>query len=184
MKILSNSILGGVMIAIASYIYLQIGGIAGAFLFSIGLLSILNMDFKLYTGAIGFYHSSLQDMKMLTTILIGNCIGTSLLLMFPNAEAQALVATKLALLPGIVFIKAVVCGMFMYIAVACFRNSAYYMVPVCVAGFILFGGEHCIADLCYFIASNSFDYRMFPFFITTLIGNSTGAILIDKIKVL
>lgn len=70
MKILSNSILGGVMIAIASYIYLQIGGIAGAFLFSIGLLSILNMDFKLYTGAIGFYHSSLQDMKMLQPYLL------------------------------------------------------------------------------------------------------------------
>jgi hypothetical protein len=38
-----NSILGGLMIAIASYIYLSVGGIVGAIMFSIGLLTILNM---------------------------------------------------------------------------------------------------------------------------------------------
>jgi hypothetical protein len=31
------------MIAIASYIYLSVGGIVGAIMFSIGLLTILNM---------------------------------------------------------------------------------------------------------------------------------------------
>ena len=81
-------------------------------------------------------------------------------------------------------IKAIVCGIFMYTAVSCFRNSVPYMGPLCVAGFILFGGEHCIADLCYFIASGSFCYEMFPFFVVTLIGNSLGAILIDRTKVL
>lgn len=38
-----KSILGGLMIAIASYIYLSVGGIVGAIMFSIGLLTILNM---------------------------------------------------------------------------------------------------------------------------------------------
>ena len=174
-----NSILGGVMIAIASYIYLQTGGIVGAFLFSIGLLTILNMNFKLYTGAIGFTHSI--D-KNIITILIGNIIGTCLLFAFPHPAAIPLVASKLALPLDIVLIKAIICGMFMYIAVSCFRNSIPYMVPLCVAGFILFGGEHCIADLCYFIASNSFCFQMIPFFIIALIGNTLGAILIDKIK--
>ena len=176
-----NSILGGAMIAIASYIYLQTGGIVGAFLFSIGLLTILNMNFKLYTGAIGFTHSI---NKNIITILIGNLIGTCLLFVFPHPAAIPLVASKLALPLDIVFIKAIVCGIFMYTAVSCFRNSAPYMVPLCVAGFILFGGEHCIADLCYFIASGFFCYEMFPFFIVTLIGNSLGAILIDRTKVL
>ena len=124
------------------------------------------------------------DMKNITTILIGNLIGTCLLFAFPHPAAATLVATKLALPLGIVMVKAIICGMFMYTAVSCFRNSAPYMVPLCVAGFILFGGEHCIADLCYFIASGSFYYQMFPFFIIALIGNSLGAILIDKTKVL
>lgn len=124
------------------------------------------------------------DIQNIITILIGNLIGTCLLFVFPHPAAAALVATKLALPLGVVMIKAIICGMFMYTAVSCFRNSAPYMVPLCVAGFILFGGEHCIADLCYFIASSSFCYQMFPFFIVALIGNSLGAILIDKTKVL
>ena len=171
--ILINAIFGGMMIAIASYIYLQIGGIVGAFLFSIGLLTILNMNFKLYTGAIGFVHLNPADMQNITTILVGNLIGVCLLLFFPHSAAIPLVAAKLALPLGLVMIKAIVCGMFMYTA-----------VPLCVAGFILFGGEHCIADLCYFIASGSFCYEMFPFFVVALIGNSLGAILIDRTKVL
>jgi len=142
------------------------------------------MNFKLYTGAIGFIHMTAADMKNIVTILFGNLIGTCLLFAFPHPAAAALVATKLALPLGIVMVKAIICGMFMYTAVSCFRNSAPYMVPLCVAGFILFGGEHCIADLCYFIASGSFYYQMFPFFIIALIGNSLGAILIDKTKVL
>lgn len=182
--ILVNAIFGGMMIAIASYIYLQVGGIVGAFLFSIGLLTILNMNFKLYTGAIGFIHLNPADIQNITTILVGNLIGVCLLLFFPHPAAAALVVTKLTLPLGIVMIKAIICGMFMYIAVSCFRNSAPYMVPLCVAGFILFGGEHCIADLCYFITSGSFQYKMFPFFVVTLIGNSLGAILIDRTKVL
>lgn len=124
------------------------------------------------------------DIQNIITILIGNLIGTCLLFVFPYPAAAALVATKLALPLGVVMIKAIICGMFMYTAVSCFRNSTPYMVPLCVAGFILFGGEHCIADLCYFIASGSFCYQMFPFFIVALIGNSLGAILIDKTKVL
>ncbi len=184
MMILINAIFGGMMIAIASYIYLQVGGIVGAFLFSIGLLTILNMNFKLYTGAIGFVHLNPADMQNITTILVGNLIGVCLLLFFPHSAAIPLVAAKLALPLGLVMIKAIVCGMFMYTAVSCFRNSAPYMVPLCVAGFILFSGEHCIADLCYFIASGSFCYEMFPFFVVTLIGNSLGAILIDRTKVL
>lgn len=182
--ILINAIFGGMMIAIASYIYLQVGGVLGAFLFSIGLLTILNMNFKLYTGAIGFIHMTAADIKNIITILFGNLIGACLLLIFPHPAAAALVATKLALPLGLVMIKAIVCGIFMYTAVSCFRNSVPYMVPLCVAGFILFGGEHCIADLCYFIASGSFCYEMFPFFVVALIGNSLGAILIDRTKVL
>lgn len=105
MMILINAI----FIAIASYIYLQVGGVLGAFLFSIGLLTILNMNFKLYTGAIGFIHMTAADMKNIVTILFGNLIGVCLLLFFPHSAAIPLVATKLALPLGLVMIKAIVC---------------------------------------------------------------------------
>lgn len=176
-----KSIFGGMMIAIASYIYLQTGGVIGAFLFAIGLLTILNMDFKLYTGAIGFVHNK-QETKDVVVILLGNILGTCLLFFFPLPAAGALVSAKLALPLHIVMIKAIICGIFMYTAVSCYKKQATYMVPLCVAGFILFGAEHCIADLCYFIASRNLSYDMLIFFIVALIGNSIGALLIDRTK--
>ncbi len=62
------------MIAIASYIYLSVGGIVGAIMFSIGLLTILNMQFKLFTGSVGYIKSK-NDIKDNLIILSGNIIG-------------------------------------------------------------------------------------------------------------
>lgn len=175
-----KGICGGAMIGIASYIYLMTGGVVGAFLFSIGLLTILNMDFKLYTGAIGF--AKKRDIPNLAAILFGNIIGTCLLFVFPLEAALPLVLTKLSLSLPIVFFKAIICGVFMYTAVSSFRIGKDYMVPVSVAGFILAGGEHCIADICYFIAARYFSLDVLLFIIVVIAGNSLGSILVDKIK--
>lgn len=172
--------MGGMMIAIASSIYIQTKGIIGAFLFAIGLLTILNMDFKLYTGTIDFARAG--DAKNLAIILIGNLIGTAILFGFPQTTAHEIVEIKLNTSFPALFLKSLICGIFVYTAVVCFKKGIHYMVPLCVAGFILFGAEHCIADFCYFIMSASFDSRMIPFFLITVCGNSLGAILIDKIK--
>jgi formate/nitrite transporter FocA (FNT family) len=56
------------------------------------------------------------------------------------------------------------------------------MVPVCVTGFILFGGEHCIADLCYALAAGVFSIDIVLFLIVVTIGNAIGAIIVDRIK--
>ena len=182
MKVLIKAILAGIMIGIASSIYLQVGGVVGALLFSIGLLCILCMNFKLYTGSIGFIKWDENEIRDILIILIGNIIGCFFLLLFPNENAIALVNTKLSISLESVFIRAVICGILMYIAVYCFRKGFIYMVPACIAGFILFGAEHCIADLCYFVASHNFKWEMIPFFIICVLGNSIGSIIIDKIQ--
>ena len=50
-----NSILAGIMISIGAALYLVIGGIPGAILFSIGLLTILYFQFHLFTGKAGLF---------------------------------------------------------------------------------------------------------------------------------
>lgn len=167
------------MIAIASYIYLSVGGVAGAILFSIGLLTILNMGFKLFTGSVGYIKSK-DDIKDNTIILVGNIIGACGILAFPHATALSLVASKLVIPLYLVFLKGIICGIFIYSAVACFKKNKDYMVPVCVTGFILFGGEHCIADLCYALAASTFSIDILLFLIVVTIGNSVGAIIIDR----
>ena len=177
---IKRSILGGLSIAIASYIYLQTGGLIGALLFSIGLLLILNMGFKLFTGTVGYVKSK-EDIKDNCIILIGNIIGACGILAFPVASAGSLMATKLANPLFITFIKGVICGIFIYSAVACFRKHKDYMVPVCVVGFIMFGAEHCIADLCYAFAARTFSFDVIIFLFIVAIGNAIGALMIDRL---
>lgn len=92
------------MIAIASYIYLSVGGIVGAIMFSIGLLTILNMQFKLFTGSVGYIKSK-DDIKDNFIILIGNIIGACGILAFPHAAALSLVSAKIAIPLYLVFLK-------------------------------------------------------------------------------
>ena len=48
-----RSILAGLTIALAAGIYLVVGGPLGAFMFSLGLLTILHFQFYLFTGKAG-----------------------------------------------------------------------------------------------------------------------------------
>lgn len=173
-----NAILAGMFIAIASYIYLQTQGIIGAFLFSSGLLIILNMKFKLFTGTVGYIKNK-NDILNNLYIFIGNIIGTAISFIISSPEAIPLVMSKLALPFYLIFIKAIICGALIYIAVSCFKKSKDYMVPICVSTFILCGAEHCIADLCFMFMANIFS--IYFFFIVT-IGNVLGAILINRVE--
>lgn len=48
-----KSIMAGFMIALAAAIYITVGGVVGAFMFSLGLLTILYFQFNLFTGKAG-----------------------------------------------------------------------------------------------------------------------------------
>lgn len=172
--------MGGISIAIVSYIYLQINGIIGACLFSIGLLLILNMDFKLFTGSVGYIKSK-EDLKDNLIILLGNIIGACGILAFPPISASSLIASKLSTPTPLVFLKGAVCGILIYCAVACFRKGKDYMVPACVIGFITFGAEHCIADLCYFLSAGFFSIDVVIFLLVVTLGNAVGALLVDSL---
>lgn len=180
MKLFEKSILGGLSIAIASCIYLQFNGIVGAFLFSIGLFLILNMGFKLFTGTVGYIKSK-EDVRDNLVILIGNIIGTCGSLVLPIGSAGPVVAAKLSAPLPITFVEGIICGIFIYSSVACYRKGKDYMVPICVAGFILCGAEHCIADLCYILMANALSFESVLFLLVVATGNAIGALLIDRI---
>jgi formate/nitrite transporter FocA (FNT family) len=48
-----NSIMAGFMIALSAAIYLTVGAPLGAFMFALGLLTILHFQFHLFTGKAG-----------------------------------------------------------------------------------------------------------------------------------
>lgn len=70
-----DALFAGIMIAISTIIYLVCANsLLGAFIFSIGLVTIILCKFNLYTGKVGYARTK-QDIKNLFVIFIMNLIG-------------------------------------------------------------------------------------------------------------
>lgn len=175
-----KSIFAGIFIAIGSLIYAKIGGPVGAVLFSVGLLSILVLELKLYTGMIGFVDSKESFMDSLTA-LFGNAIGSFILIPYANSDYNDIIINKYNNNLLLTFISACICGMLIYAAVCAYRKGYILVVILCVAGFIMFGAEHSIADMCYISLSTYYSPRIFLFLPVVIIGNGCGAYALHQI---
>lgn len=121
-----KSIMAGFMITLAAAIYITVGGVIGAFMFSIGLLTILYFQFNLFTGKAGLLAQRQIKPLSLATIWIGNLIGCTfcsvLLLATPlgaslAAGAAAITLTRITNLWFENIILGVFCGILMFIGV-------------------------------------------------------------------
>lgn len=74
-KLLLSSILAGCCIGIGGTVFLKVGGVEGAVLFSIGLIAVVSYKLKLYTGAAGFVTKS--NILYLATVA-GNFVGCNI----------------------------------------------------------------------------------------------------------
>lgn len=177
MKTFINSIWGGIMISIGTTVYLNCPNkIVGAFLFSIGLITIMIFRFKLYTGEIG-YIRKLNEIPYMIVILIGNFIGCISVLTIPTNNAEQIVINKLNCCLFYAFGKAILCGVIIYICVATYRTTKnWYIVLIGVPTFILCGAEHSIADLCFIFAAREFTLRALVFIMVIVIGNAVGSL--------
>lgn len=185
-SLLIQAIFSGICISIAVTVFLSVGGgIIGSLLFSMGLLTILSFQFKLYTGVIG-YISTKKDILDILIILIGNIIGCCLIIAFPSAAAGTVVATKLAAPVWDVLIKSIICGFLVYVAVEAFKRQQPYLTILSVMSFISLGAEHSIANICFFLSAQIFSLYGVVFILINILGNAIGAIsthnLINYIK--
>ena len=193
---LKKSIIGGFLIGFGGTVYLNMDNkIVAAFLFGLGLFTIINFELNLYTGKIGYL--SKENWKEILLTLIGNFIGTNLFaflvlqtrLAGKLKEAVAL-AVELKLSDNLLstFILAIFCGILMSIAVGTFKKLPNILgtlaVFLCVAVFILAGFEHCVANMFFFALSSSpADYLLT--LLVAIAGNSLGGIAfyrLTKIK--
>lgn len=179
------SILAGILIALGGVAYLKIGGVVGAVLFSIGLLTILHFKCELFTGKAGLLASRAIHPIKLGGIYCGNMIGCALMagLLSLTALSQSIgdPAAAITLIrqtnlwyENIIF--GVLCGIFMYIAVAHYETKPWVTV-MCVAGFILSGTNHCVADMFY-LFMGGFSWLGLLALGCTTVGNIIGCNLI------
>lgn len=181
-----KSIFAGIMIGIGGCIFLRCDHrYIGAFLFSFGLLSILNLEGLLYTGRIGFFEFHTDRMKdqilHYIIILSGNMIGALFIGLLTLNLSSTVFFDKLNKSCLELFISSFFCGALMYLAVELYKknsNSLYVIMPIMI--FILCGFDHCIANMYYFAINPvpALQLRTLFFFVINIIGNTIGSIAI------
>lgn len=177
-----KAILAGICISIGCNIYLACDNrYIGAFLFTIGLITILLFGFNLYTGSVGYIVSNgLSFTKIVFIALIGNvvgCIGMGWF--FPSEIATIFCEQKLQISLIDVFYRSIMCGLLMFIAVDAYKTHHTFIPAMfCVPTFIISGYEHSIADIAYLIMGRTLTLPALIFVIVVIIGNAIGGLII------
>lgn len=170
-----SAVFAGMLIGIGGIIYLTIGGVLGAALFSVGLLSILHLRLDLFTGRAGRLATNSISVSSLLLILLGNICGTFLMGVIAKyaiclpISADAIIASRNNLaIPEAIFLG-VGCGVLMFIATS---NASPVLTILCVTTFISCGFTHCIADSFYYALA--FELPSPLPFACTIVGNVIG----------
>lgn len=182
-----RSILAGVLIAIGGIGFLSCTDKAiGAFLFSCGLISVIVFQSSLYTGKVGYF-AKWSDFPRLLLMCIKNMIGAAAVGLMAQPlvgeAAKAVAEKKLSAALPTVFIKSVLCGFMIYIAVELYKKTkSLFAVVLPIMLFILAGFEHCIANAFYFAAAGRLDGKVLLFLAVGIIGNGVGSVLLHFLR--
>lgn len=190
-----DGFLAGAMISIGCAVYLACQNkYVGAVMFSVALLTICYKGYNLYTGKIGFIvnEHKKDNFSVLLLGLLGNTVamiafGSALGYAIPSLAETAVnvVTAKLAqsFLSGL--IRAIFCGILMYIAVSLYREKKTIVgIVFCIPVFILSGFEHSIADMGYFAIAGEFSLKGFGYIWTIILGNTIGAMIFPALKLI
>lgn len=201
LKKIADGILAGMLISLGGAVFLACIDSAtpysryiGAFLFPLALLCICMRGYSLYTGKIGliFEKHKKEDISVLLLCLLGNIIGTAafgclIAYVFPNVKETAFVLCTSKLGQGYLngLLRAVLCGILVYLAIDLYRNNQTTLgILMCIPAFILSGYEHSIADMFYFATSGIASGEAFVYLLMILIGNSLGSLIIPVLQLI
>lgn len=189
-----KAVYAGMSIGLGGIIFLSCENKAlGAFLFSIGLLSVLIFQFDLYTGKV-CNTTYLKKPVELVEIWFGNFAGAifmGLLAMSRNSfidTAESMVAAKLQKSTFNILCDAVICGLCIGIAVKGYQKAEglgkILAIVLGVMVFILAGAEHIVADMFYFtVGGAETGLRrigdIIQFLLITTVGNTIGGIIMS-----
>lgn len=165
------------LIGLGDFILLKIGEPIGPFLFAFGLMGVCTLGLNLFTGKCGFLfedHISMTDILIILVVnlLFGYLIGAMFGLIDDTVFTAA--CTKVANweCSGEFFLKAVLCGIIMYLAVAIYRKGSPIGILLGVPLFIFCGFQHSIANVITMGVALSFSWSI----IVCIVGNFVGAL--------
>ena len=178
-ELINKSIAAALLIALGNYALLKLGNPIGPVIFSLGLLGVCYMGLNLYTGKYGFlFQDKIKPLDLLIILVVNLIAGYIIGLMFSLCDtvvfdnAVAKVDTWEFTLAF--FIKSVLCGNIMYIAVYMYRKGTPLGIIFGIPLFIFCGFQHCIANIVTLGVARTFDWSL----LICILGNFIGSLIV------
>lgn len=195
-KLFIPSILAGISISLAGFIFLSVDNkYLGSVLFTLGLFLVCTRSYNLYTGKV-CYCKTIQNIKDLLIIILGNFIGTNIIGLLLRCtryatslttKANSIIDIKLSDNLLSLFILAIICNVFIFVAVDGYKKSKdnvskYLSLFFGVIGFVITGTEHVVADMFYFAVAGNYTSKAFLVLLIVFLGNTVGGRLYSLIE--
>ena len=170
----------GVLICMGCIVYLKVGGVAGAVLFSAGLWFVVNFDAELFTGRVTRpdYDPLQKGIMLLFNVLGAGVCGLLASYFLPEIREKAAAVCLSYADPLKVLWQSVMCGICMYLATTPPFREGESRLPFVVYGvalFILSGYGHSIALAGYAAIGLGVAWWVIPL---AAVGNGIGSYLI------
>lgn len=173
-----QSIFAGILIGLGAFGYLALGGVLGAVIFSFGLVGVVLTGTLLYTGKAGVL-TNIWDLLVIWFFNVLACVLIGLMVKYlggePVERAKEMIANRLAVDYGRVFVKALGCGLIIDFSCSIYRTEGS-IIPVLIGVplFILCGFYHSIADVVYMVAAWNWTIDLLWFYLLIFLGNYVG----------
>ena len=177
-ELIRKSIGAAILISLGDYALLKLGNPIGPVIFALGLLGVCYMGQNLFTGKCGFLFQDKINILDLGIILVVNLMaGYFIGLIFSGIDIDVFKNATLKVQTWDVsfpfFIKSVLCGIIMYIAVYMYKKGTPLGIIFGIPLFIFCGFQHCIANIITLGVAQTFDASIF----ICIVGNFIGSLL-------
>ncbi len=178
LTLVNKSIGAAILISLGNYALLKLGSPIGPVIFALGLLGVCYMDLNLFTGKCGFVIENKIKIKDLLIILVANLIAGYLIgLMYSTLDKEvftnAVSKVKTWDVSITFFLKSVMCGVIMYIAVYMYKKGTPLGIIFGIPLFIFSGFQHCIANVITMGVAKTFDWSL----LICILGNFIGSLV-------
>lgn len=172
-----KSVAAALLIGLGDYVLLKLGQPLGPFLFSFGLLGVCVLGANLFTGKCGFLvEDKIKPLHLALVLLINLIAGYIFGLIFSLCDASIMAAAseKVASwdMSWSFFVRSILCGVIMYLAVAIYRKGSKLGILLGVPLFIFCGFQHCIANVITLGVAQTFSWTL----LVCILGNFVGSI--------
>ena len=177
-ELINKSIGAALLISLGNYALLKLGEPIGPIIFALGLLGVCYMGLNLFTGKCGFlFQDKIKPLDLLTILIVNLLAGYLIGLMYSTCDTTVVdnAVNKVATwdISVAFFIKSVLCGIIMYIAVYMYKKGTPLGIIFGIPLFIFCGFQHCIANIVTLGVASTFDLSIF----VCILGNFIGSLI-------